>query len=118
MPDSPVHAWFLTPEERIAALERVRDDQVGTENHKLKRSRMREAVTDVRTWLVVLLTLVSECQKAILLWQDNFLTLLPLAAIPNGGLSNCEYRCSYLHPMLRRLSFSVSNLIIKNFGYT
>ncbi|KAL1721788.1 major facilitator superfamily domain-containing protein [Schizophyllum commune] len=68
MPDSPVHAWFLTPEERIAALERVRDDQVGTENHKLKRSQMREAVTDVRTWLIVLLTLVT--------------------AIPNGGLSN------------------------------
>ncbi|KAL1738109.1 major facilitator superfamily domain-containing protein [Schizophyllum fasciatum] len=68
MPDSPVHAWFLTPEERIAALERVRDDQVGVENHTLKRSQMREAFTDVRTWLVVLITLVT--------------------AIPNGGLSN------------------------------
>ena len=27
LPDSPVHANFLTKEERIAALERVRNDQ-------------------------------------------------------------------------------------------
>ncbi|TRM67974.1 major facilitator superfamily domain-containing protein [Schizophyllum amplum] len=68
MPDSPVHAWFLTPEERIAALERVRDDQSGTENHKLKPAQIREAASDVRTWLIVLVTLVT--------------------AIPNGALSN------------------------------
>ncbi|CAK5275567.1 unnamed protein product [Mycena citricolor] len=68
MPDSPVHAHFLTTEERIAALERVRDDQGGTENKRIKREQVREAVLDVRTWLIVLTTLVT--------------------SIPNGALSN------------------------------
>jgi len=68
MPDSPVHAMRLTPEERIAALERVRDDQGGTENKKFKREQFIEALTDLRTWLIVLTTL--------------------LTSIPNGGLSN------------------------------
>ncbi|KAG6857361.1 hypothetical protein H0H87_005664 [Tephrocybe sp. NHM501043] len=68
LPDSPVNARFLTKEERIAVLERVRDDQGGTENKTLKRSQIIEAVTDVRTWLIVLSTL--------------------LTSIPNGGLSN------------------------------
>ncbi|KAF7352856.1 MFS general substrate transporter [Mycena venus] len=68
LPDSPVHAKFLTKEERIAALERVRDDQGGTENHKIKKDQIFEALLDIRTWLIVLTTL--------------------LCSIPNGGLSN------------------------------
>ncbi|KAJ7498996.1 MFS general substrate transporter [Mycena latifolia] len=46
LPDSP-------------ALERVRDDQGGTENKKLKKDQMLEALFDVRTWLIVLTTLLS-----------------------------------------------------------
>ncbi|KZT24438.1 MFS general substrate transporter [Neolentinus lepideus HHB14362 ss-1] len=68
MPDSPVHAQLLTKEERIAALERVRDDQGGTENHNLKKDQAIEALLDVRTWLIVLTTM--------------------LTSIPNGALSN------------------------------
>lgn len=68
MPDSPIHAQLLSKEERIAALERVRDDQVGVENHQLKKDQVVEALTDVRTWLIVLTTM--------------------LTSIPNGALSN------------------------------
>lgn len=68
MPDSPLHATFLSKEERIAALERVRNDQGGTENKTFKREQMLEALTDIRTWLVVLTVLTT--------------------SIPNGGLSN------------------------------
>lgn len=59
MPDSPVHATFLTKEERIAALERVRDDQGGTENKTLKKYQIVEAFTDSRAWLIVLTTILS-----------------------------------------------------------
>jgi len=68
MPDSPVHAKMLTHEERIAVLERVRDDQGGTENRRFKKAQVYEALSDVRTWLIVLST---------------FLT-----SIPQGGLGN------------------------------
>ncbi|PCH41449.1 MFS general substrate transporter [Wolfiporia cocos MD-104 SS10] len=68
MPDSPAHARLLTREERIAAIERIRDDQGGTENKKLKKEQLFEALTDLRTWLIVLSTLLTN--------------------IPNGGLAN------------------------------
>lgn len=60
LPDSPVHAKMLTKEERIAALERVRDGQGGTENKHFKPAQIREALTDIRTWLVVLTVLLSK----------------------------------------------------------
>lgn len=62
MPDSPVHAKMLTHEERIAAIERVRDDQGGTENRRFKKAQVYEALSDVRTWLIVLSTFLSECK--------------------------------------------------------
>ncbi|KAG2038619.1 MFS general substrate transporter [Suillus americanus] len=68
LPDSPVNASILTREERIAALERVRNDQLGTQNKKFKKDQVIEALTDPRTWLVVLSTI--------------------LTCIPNGALSN------------------------------
>lgn len=60
LPDSPVNARMLTAEERIAALERVRDDQGGTENKKIKRDQVVEALLDIRTWLIVLTVMLSE----------------------------------------------------------
>lgn len=59
LPDSPVHAHFLDQEERIAALERVRNDQGGVANKKIKRKQILEAFTDIRTWLIVLTTMMS-----------------------------------------------------------
>ena len=89
LPDSPVHAHFLTKEERIAALERVRDDAGGTENKHLKKYQVVEAFMDVRTWLIVLTTLVSELKHISSFLCCAFLTHCK-ASIPNGALSNCE----------------------------
>jgi hypothetical protein len=60
LPDSPVNASMLTKQERIAALERVRNDQGGTENKKFKKDQVIEALTDIRTWLVVFSTVLSK----------------------------------------------------------
>ncbi|KIP10651.1 hypothetical protein PHLGIDRAFT_208266 [Phlebiopsis gigantea 11061_1 CR5-6] len=68
MPDSPVNAVWLTRKERIIAIERVRNDQGGTENKTIKKSQVIEALLDTRSWLIVLLTVMT--------------------AIPNGSLSN------------------------------
>lgn len=59
LPDSPVNAWTLTQEERIASLERVRDDQGGTENRTFKKEQVIETLLDIRTWLIVLATMLS-----------------------------------------------------------
>ncbi|GAA6021037.1 hypothetical protein JCM11491_005975 [Sporobolomyces phaffii] len=68
LPDSPATAKFLTEREKIIALERVRDNQTGTRNRTFKWYQAREAFTDVKTWLIVFLVL--------------------LTCIPNGGLAS------------------------------
>lgn len=76
MPDSPVYAKRLTEEEKVAVLERVRDDQGGTENKKVKFEQIKEAVTDVRTWLIVLTTMLSTSSVVflhVLVTENGFL---------------------------------------------
>lgn len=55
VPDSPASAWFLSKEERIVAVERLRSSQTGMRNHKLKRDQMIEAVLDAKTWLIFIM---------------------------------------------------------------
>lgn len=79
---------MLTAEEKIAAIERVRDDQGGTENRKLKKAQVIEALLDIRTWLIVLSIMLSKFDS------DSLMRIVWLivrtASIPNGGLSNCK----------------------------
>lgn len=54
LPNSPADAWFLTPEERIAAVERLRAGQTGVKNTKFKAEQVKEALLDVKIWLVAI----------------------------------------------------------------
>lgn len=55
IPNSAVSAWFFTADERVAAVERLRKGQTGVRCQKLKASQIREAVLDIKVWLVVLM---------------------------------------------------------------
>ncbi|KAI5458589.1 major facilitator superfamily domain-containing protein [Mariannaea sp. PMI_226] len=55
MPSSPVSAWFLTKEERFIAVERLRAGQTGVRCTVFKPSQLREAIFDVKIWLVALM---------------------------------------------------------------
>jgi len=68
MPDSPLTAWFLTPRERVLAIQRIRVNQQGVGNKHFKWYQVKEALTDIRTWLFVAYSLIAD--------------------IPNGGISN------------------------------
>lgn len=59
LPDSPLDAWFLGPEERAAAVERLRAGQTGVRQpgrrrRAIKGEQLREAALDVKVWLVAL----------------------------------------------------------------
>lgn len=54
-PSSPVSAWFLTKEEKIVAIERLRAGQTGIRCTKFKISQIKEAVLDVKVWLTALM---------------------------------------------------------------
>ncbi|KAI9769719.1 MAG: hypothetical protein M1835_006666 [Candelina submexicana] len=55
IPNSAVSAWFLTPEERVVAAERLRKGQTGVRCQKLKVSQVIEALLDIKVWLVALM---------------------------------------------------------------
>lgn len=55
MPSSPVSAWFLTKEERFAAVERLRHGQTGVRCTKFKPSQLKEAILDIKIWIIALM---------------------------------------------------------------
>ena len=59
LPDSPMTAYFLTPEQRIVAVERMRYEQTGIENKTVKSAQIKEAFADPKTWLFVGITFLS-----------------------------------------------------------
>jgi len=68
MPDNQMNARFLSKEDRILAIERIRVNQQGVGNKQWKRYQLKEALLDPLTWAFVFYALVAD--------------------IPNGGISN------------------------------
>lgn len=55
LPNSPLDAWFLTSEERLVAVERLRAGQTGVRNQTIKSAQIKEAILDVKIWLIVVM---------------------------------------------------------------
>ena len=55
VPNSPVSAWFVTSEERVVAVERLRKGQSGVRCQKIKLAQLRKALLDIKVWLVALM---------------------------------------------------------------
>lgn len=51
LPDSPMTARFFTEDDRLIAIERLRDNQQGVENDKWNWAHVREALMDFKTWM-------------------------------------------------------------------
>lgn len=68
VPDNQLNCRWLTPEERILALERIRINGQGVGNKHFKWYQLREALLDPLCWAFFLYALIAD--------------------IPNGGLSN------------------------------
>ncbi|KAH8906325.1 major facilitator superfamily transporter allantoate [Coniochaeta sp. PMI_546] len=68
MPDNQLNAKFLTENERLMAVERIRINQQGVGNKHFKWYQFKEAMTDPMVWAFVFYALVAD--------------------IPNGGITN------------------------------
>ncbi|KAF2753786.1 membrane transporter [Pseudovirgaria hyperparasitica] len=68
MPDNQMNAWWLSKEDRVKALIRIKGNGQGVGNKHWKIYQFKEAFTDPLTWAFVFLALVAD--------------------IPNGGISN------------------------------
>ena len=100
-PDSPTHAWFLTPEERVEVVVRIRDNQAGVENKTFKREQWGPSYHPGFCSTVSLKSHVtSGPSKPSRTLKPGFLRYLPLAR-KSSALSPVPYQS---------LSFSFSFL--------
>ncbi|KOS20619.1 Allantoate permease [Escovopsis weberi] len=68
MPDNQLNARFLSQEERILAIHRIRINEQGIGSKHFKPYQVKEAIRDPAVWGIVLFALMSN--------------------IPNGGITN------------------------------
>lgn len=66
LPDVPTSAWFLSKEDQVKAVVRVRENMTGIKNDNFQWKQCREALLDSNAWLIVLIQLCAN--------------------VPNGGL--------------------------------
>ncbi len=59
-----MHAKFLTHDEKIYAIERVRSNQTGIENKKFKLHQAIESLKDPQIWFIFLINAVSNIPNA------------------------------------------------------
>ncbi|KAJ7286130.1 major facilitator superfamily domain-containing protein [Mycena rebaudengoi] len=64
-PDSPTTARFLTPEERILAVERIKVNQAGVENKHWKRDQFIATIKDPKIWLIALFAAFSNITNSL-----------------------------------------------------
>ncbi|ETS84022.1 hypothetical protein PFICI_05898 [Pestalotiopsis fici W106-1] len=94
MPDSPMTAK-LTHEEKIWAIERVRENQTGIENKHFKLYQVLECFKDPQTWLLSLITIsssvpngaVSSYQATIIKGFGYTSKETALLSIPSGAVA-------------------------------
>lgn len=55
LPDNPMSAKFFTREEKLFAIERLRENKTGIENKTFKLSQAIECLRDVHTWYFVVI---------------------------------------------------------------
>lgn len=52
VPDTPMKAWFLADEEKVALLKHVKANQTGIENARFRPKQLWEGVLDFQIWAV------------------------------------------------------------------
>ncbi|KAF2756557.1 MFS general substrate transporter [Pseudovirgaria hyperparasitica] len=67
MPDSPMEARFLTHDEKVIAVERLRMNQMGVASRVWKWEHVKECILDPKTWL--------------------WFSMLTAVSIPSGGIT-------------------------------
>lgn len=98
VPDNPMSAGFLTRDEKIWAIERLRDNRTGIENKHFKPHQAWECVRDPQTWLISLITIssnvpngaVSSYQATIIKGFGYTSEETALLSVPSGVIAICS----------------------------
>jgi hypothetical protein len=84
LPDSPTTARFLTLEEKILVVERLRANNTGTETKRWKWEQVRECLLDPKTWLWFgMIFLISSVVPSPSHASAHPIPAFPVAAFPH-----------------------------------
>lgn len=95
VPDNPMKCKFLTHDEKIWAIERLRENKTGIENKHFKAYQVWECLRDPQTWLISLITIssnvpngaVSSYQATIIKGFGYTSKQTALLSIPSGVIA-------------------------------
>jgi hypothetical protein len=95
LPDSPMRCTFLTRDEKMWTIERLRANQTGIENKTVKPEQILECFTDPQTWLLSLTMIssnvpngaVSSFQATIIRGFGYDSKTTALLQLPSGAVS-------------------------------
>lgn len=95
LPDSPIRCKFLTLEEKLWTIERLRENQTGIENKTVKPEQILECFMDPQTWLLSLIMItanvpngaVSSYQATIIRGFGYDSKTTALLQLPSGAVS-------------------------------
>lgn len=126
IPDDPSGAWFLTAEEKLMVVARIRTNKQGFGNKHFKKYQFIEALKDPLTWLYFFLALATNIPNgsmtnfgAILLNsdfgyspKDALLMNMPTGAVEIVGCAGLGYLHHYVpHRMILSLASIFITLI-------
>lgn len=67
MPDAPTSAWFLKPEERLAAVSRLKKfNKAGVKNNHFKRYQLIQAAYDPKSWILFVMAIAAQLPNSAL----------------------------------------------------
>lgn len=84
LPGSPVNAKFLSEDERVLAIIRVKSNNTGIENKHFKTKQFTEAMLDPKTWLLFLFAVTSNSPNGGLTTVSSLAMLENSHLIPNS----------------------------------
>ncbi|XAO26352.1 hypothetical protein I312_105189 [Cryptococcus bacillisporus CA1280] len=73
IPDSPLKARFLTHEEKIIAIERLRNQSTGTENKTWKKDQFIEALTDWKSWAFAIFAFMAQIPNSLTIMTQQII---------------------------------------------
>lgn len=120
LPDNPMRSR-LTHEQKVWAIERLRENQTGIENKHFKPAQVVECFLDPQTWLLMLITIssnvpngaVSSYQATIIKGFGYDSKTTALLQIPSGGVSIVSIiMATYLAGRYNQRGINVITLLI------
>lgn len=107
MPDNQLNARWLSAEDRVLAVERIRINQQGVGNKHFKWYQCREALLDPLTWAFVTFALISDIPNGTYHVPSRLMDFIALLLnCAPGGISN------FFSQMIRSFGFTPNQSLL------